>query len=215
MKHYFLIPFLFVLNAGSYVSADKLAKEEISNNIGDFLYGDPVGERYLTLKLLSNGKVVRILHAELESGGAFEREVLPRLSPDGNFFFLTQVESAELETPNGPVISETAYCSLVGVHNGCVVARETGEFCGGTFTLDGQWANSLYPEFNLAAVTPSADAYAMGKLKPVGTPETSFENLMACDPPNTKNVDAYRIIMENNVFDLSNVQRKALQSDLK
>lgn len=215
MKYCSLTSLLFLLNTGSYVSADELAKGKVSSYIGDFQYGDPVGERYLTVTLLSDGKVVRTLHAELGSGGAFEREVPPRFSPDGDFVLLNQVESAELETPSGPVISETAYCSLVGTQNGCIVARETGEFCAGTFTLDGRWANSLYPEFNLAAVTPSARAYVMGKLKPVGSPETSFENLMVCDPPNTKNADEYRTIMEDNIFDLDSAQTKALRRSLK
>lgn len=206
MRHLLiLLPILF--SWSHYGAAVERTKEKESSYITDFQYSDTVGERYLTLTILHDGKIVRTLHGERERGGAFERESLPRLSPDNNFVYLSQIESAELETPNGAIISENAYCSLVNVRNGCIVARETGEFCGGTFTSDGKWKNSVYPDFNLAGATPSASAYVEGKLKPSGSPETSFENLLACDPPNNNNADAYRIIAERNIFDLDSTQR--------
>jgi hypothetical protein len=210
-----LIPILFLLSAGNYVLAQETVKGEVSNNVSDFIYSDPVGERYLTLTILKDGKEVRSLHAELESGGAFEREILPRLSPHGTYIYIVQVESADLETPHGPVMSQTAYCSLVSVSNGCVLIRETGEFCGGAFTLNEQWASSLYPELNLAGAAPRVGAFASGELKPDNSHENSFENLIACDPPSTKNADGYRAVIKNNIFDLDGTQLESLQRNLE
>lgn len=214
MKRYLLL--LILLNLDNYVvAATERVKEKESSNGIDFQYDDQVGERYLTLTILRDGKTVRTLRAGIQNGGAFEPDDPPRLSPDNHFVFLSQIESGELETPNGPVTREVAYCNLVDVYSGCIVARETGQFCGGAFTRDGKWKNPLYPDVNLANKTPRANDYAKGKLRPADSPNASFDNLLACDPPSDDNADAYRTIIEKNLFDLDSAQHDALERNLK
>lgn len=215
MKRYLLILILF--NSGNYgVAIAENVREKESSHINDFQYSDPMGKRYLTLTIFRDGNIVRTLRGESQSGGAFERDDPPFLSPDGNFVLLNQIESGDAERPDGSLIyHEVAYCNLVDVRNGCIVARDTGQFCAGTFTEEGKWKNPLYPDVNLANKTPRANDYAKGKLRSADSPVASFDNLLACDPPSDDNADAYRTIVEKNLFDLDSAQRDALERNLK
>lgn len=106
-------------------------------------YDGPTGSgRFGRVTIVHEGRAVRTLLGQQDQDGAFEREKSPRLSPDHRFVFISQIASAELDTPQGPITQETAYCNLVDTHSGCIVARETGEFC----TVKGK--AFLYPEPN-------------------------------------------------------------------
>ncbi|MBN6149858.1 hypothetical protein JR065_05865 [Xanthomonas sp. AmX2] len=179
------------------------------------LYGDPTANgRFGRVTIVHNGRAVRTLLGQQDHDGAFEREKSPRLSPDHRFVFLSQIASAELETPQGPITQETAYCNLIDTHSGCIIARETGEFCGGEFAAEGQWDNPVYPDFDLMKATPKADDYAKGVRKPADSPETSFENLLACDEVNSNNADAYRSILDKRIFELDASEIEAVQNKL-
>ncbi|MDU9393971.1 hypothetical protein [Pseudomonas sp. zfem002] len=86
------------------------------------------------------------------------------------------------------------------MRTGCLIARETGEFCGGSFTKEGGWDNPTYPDFDLEAQSPRAWDYAKGRSVPHGGTLASLENLLLCDPPDRENLDAYKAISEKNIF---------------
>ncbi|WP_460056223.1 hypothetical protein [Pseudomonas sp. S2_D06] len=110
------------------VAEDKKPSHEVV-----FKYDDPVGELYL--KLTRN---VRTLQGDRLLGRAYERTDPSLASQDGNFVYLSQIESGFVEGSNdSPKYQEVAYCELLDVRSGCIVARETGELCGGSFTFDG------------------------------------------------------------------------------
>lgn len=215
MKRYLLILALF--NSGNYgVAVAENAREKELSHVSDFQYGDLVGKRYLTLTIFRDGNIVRTLRGESQRGGAFERDDPPFLSPDGNFVLLSQIESGDAEMSDGTVIyHEVAYCNLIDIRNGCILARDTGQFCGGTFTEDGKWKTPLYPDVNLANKASRSNDYAKGTLRSADSPVASFDNLLACDPPSDDNADAYRTIVENNLFDLDSARRDALERNLK
>lgn len=217
MRPYLLILPIIVFGSGSYGNASTgSVEEEKSTRILDIRYGDPVGERYRTLTILSDGKVVRTLGGGNERGGAFERTDPPLVSPNGHFVFLTQVESGEAGTPDGSVMHhEVAYCELVDVRSGCIVARETGEFCGGTFTRGGLWDNPIYPNFNLVTEIPGAEDYLEGRLKFTDSPISSVENLLVCDPPDADNADVYRTILNSKLLKFDSAQRELLERKMK
>ncbi|VVN45851.1 hypothetical protein [Pseudomonas fluorescens] len=177
--------------------SEESPKERTLSRVVDFQYDDPVAGRYSTLTILSGGKVVRILRGGTHNGGTFERQDPPNLSPDGNFVLLSQIESGEVEVSNNTFVPhEVAYCDLVYVHSGCIVARETGEFCGGAFSRDGRWDNSLYPDFNLTAAIPRVSTYAEGKMEITDSPGSSLENLLVCDPPRDVNRKTYSDMLQ-------------------
>lgn len=212
MKYYLVI----VLTAFAPVSfgfaETHCAKPEKSSGSKILQYGDPIGEQYRTLTIFDGTKVVRTLRGEVEKGGVFERAEVPVLSPDGNFALLNQIESGEVETSSGAIIHhEVAYCDLLDVRSGCIIAKETGEFCGGTFSSDGKWDNQLYPEFNLAAETPKAKKYVDGMQRFSDSPASSFDNLLLCDPPNINNISDYRILIERNNFSLKGLESSILK----
>lgn len=178
-------------------------------------YDGPTGSgRFGRVTIVHEGRAVRTLLGQQDQDGAFEREKSPRLSPDHRFVFISQIASAELDTPQGPITQETAYCNLVDTHSGCIVARETGGFCGGKFTSEGQWDNPVYPDFDLMKAAPKADDYAKGVRKPADSPETSFVNLLVCDEINNSNAGAYRSILNDRIFKLAASQIKAVQEKL-
>lgn len=179
-------------------------------------YAEPTkNNRFLSVTLLRDGEVVRIISSEEDVGGAFEVEKPTRLSPDKRFLYLTQIESAELETPQGTVTEDRAYCSLIETKSGCIAARETGEFCAGQFAPDNKWNNSTYPEFDIMTGIVKAEDYASGKRTPVDSPESSFENLLACDPITHDNIDAYRSIINEKLFSLDVAQQQALTNKIQ
>lgn len=211
-----LFVFMLVVSSLALFDVIAVAEDEKSSHEVVFKYDEPVGELYLNLTVTSGGRNVRTLHGDRLLGRAYERTDPQLVSQDGNFVYLSQIESGFVEGPNdSPKYHEVAYCELLDVRSGCIVARETGEFCGGSFTFDGGWDNPLYPDFNLAKQTPSVFDYVSGKLTPADSPESSFENLLICDPPSSNNVDAYRSIIKNNVFHLDDFRREAFERDLK
>ena len=211
MNAHFLVSIALVASSVYGVAEELIVSTKLKG--GSFLrYSDQTAGRYLTFKIYRGGDLVRVLYGEVEHDGAFEAPATPRVSPDNNFMYLGQLEFAEVETPNGPRLHETAYCNLVDVRNGCIVARETGSFCGGSFTKDGKWDNSVYSDLDLADAAPKARSYAEGKLMPSDSPKTTIENLMACDPPSAANSKAYKhILFEKNLFNLDVIQLDALR----
>ncbi|QJC80889.1 hypothetical protein [Pseudomonas umsongensis] len=212
MKSYLAV-FLVILTYGTFGYASTKCIETKGSSCNEKLkYSDRIGERYRTFTILRDGKTVRVLRGDVGKGGTFERIDHPILSPDGNIVLLSQIESGEVETSNGSkTYHEVAYCELVDLRNGCIIARETGEFCGGTFSQDGRWENSLYPEFSLTTETPRAKYYADGTQIFADSPAASFDNLLFCDPPDTKNKNDYHIIIEKHNFKLDSAQRELLK----
>jgi len=193
-----------------------VAQGNIDSHVVSFKYDDPMGELFLTLTIIRDGENVRTLHGDEVIGRAYERTDPPLKSLDGNFVYLSQIESGVVETSsNSTKRHEVAYCELLDTRSGCIVARETGEFCGGFFTADGKWENPLYPSFNLASEKPRAIDFVIGKLKPANTPVSSFENLLVCDPLSHNNADNYSAVIKKDIFNLDGARRKALELDLE
>lgn len=179
-------------------------------------YAEPTKHnRFLSVTLLRDEIAIRAFSSEEDVGGAFEIETPIRLSPDKRFLYLTQIESAELETPQGTLTEDRAYCSLIETKSGCIAARETGEFCAGQFAGENKWDNSIYPEFDIMAGSAKAEDYVSGKRTPFDSAENSLENLLACDPITHNNIDAYRSIINEKLFTLDSAQLQALTNKIQ
>jgi hypothetical protein len=195
---------LALVPSNSAVGATEMVKD-MDPNMVKLEYQNRIGNRYLTLPMIDNGKLIRTLKGDNEKFGTFEYEKSPQFTNDENYVLIHQVLSGTVVMPDDSTrYHEVAYCNLIDTSTGCVVARETGEFCGGSFTVSGNWRNSNYPEFKLSSEQPRAIDYAAGRRQFSESPDNSFANLLACDPPSEKNSDAYRVISGSTTNDAEN-----------
>jgi hypothetical protein len=176
-------------------------------------YRSPVGLGSEKVVMISGKQVIRTLYGGVDAGGLFYGGDSTPISDDGRFAAIDQIEAGFVELPDGSSkLHEVAYCNLVDLHNGCVVVRETGQFCAGRFTKEGKWNNPLYPDLDLTKPTATTIKYADRVVWPADSPDASLENLLACDPPGTANKVAYKKILDLNVFHMSQKQRQIIEA---
>ena len=126
------------------------------------------------------------------------------LSPDKTYSVVHFSESGVL---SGDAGTHTMYlCAFVRMSDGCVVSVETGEQCDGEWSGARQWHSSIsntsdYLLKNAPTVDKIYKDYASGRkdLTQVSSPRilayfsegTTFDNLLACDPPREANKKTY------------------------
>jgi hypothetical protein len=143
----------------------------------EIIYSDKVGAYFKTVSIIWNGRVVRAFHGS-EEDGYYLKDIEPMLSEDKNFVVLNKVETSEIDEPQGePELHERAYCSIVNVRNGCMIALETGEFCAGEFDR-GSWVSDSKARVDLADATPKRKDASSADPEDV---RYSNENLKYCE----------------------------------
>jgi hypothetical protein len=119
----------------------------------EIIYSNKVGEYFKTVSIRWNGRTIRVLHGS-EEDGYYEKDIEPTLSEDENFVLLNKVAAGEVDGPQEESeLHEVAYCSIVDVRSGCMIALETGEFCGGEFDR-GSWVSGSKVRLNLTDARP-------------------------------------------------------------
>lgn len=167
--------------------------------------------RYRNLSVMKQGKLVRRLEMSARSHTLFEHNTQPMTSPDGRYVLFTELESGELGSPDGRRSEhERQYCGFIDMLSGCLLARQTGQFCGGQFDDAGAWVSPALPDLTLADGRPTAEDYASGRLSPSDTPDGSLDNLLRCDPPGPGNREHYRKLIDAGIFEFTPSQREAL-----
>lgn len=207
-----LIAFMLFLSVGE-VAADEGAREVDLGGGRALLYENEIGGRYQALTLIYNGKVLRKLHGVADKGGLFEYERSPAISSDGRYAVINQVESEGDE--RGRNSREVAYCELIDLKSGCIIARDTGQFCGGEFTDSGEWRTFVFQDLNLLESTPAVEKYVSGRLSFSDSPGDSLANLLVCDPLGEENVKFYKRLAEKKFSSLSNGARNKLRDVLR
>ncbi|WP_146257473.1 hypothetical protein [Stenotrophomonas maltophilia] len=171
--------------------------------------------RYRNLSVMKQGKLVRRIALGKRSYSLFEYDPDPATSPDGRYVLVTDVESGEVGMPDGRrSLYERQYCGFIDTRSGCLLARQTGQFCGGQFNDAGAWASPALPDLHPSEVRPTAEDYASARLSPSDAPDGSLENLLRCDPPGPVNRDYYRTLIDAGIFDVTPSQRRALYGGL-
>lgn len=178
-------------------------------------YGEQIGLRYKTLKIMEGGNIILEMSGDLNEKGLFEPDDPPYFSSDFKYLLYNQIASGDVFPFDGAVRHhEVAYCGLVNVSNGCLMARETGGFCSGEF-VGQEWKAYSGIEFKLEQDYPKAKDYVSGK-RLVGDEElSSLENLMRCDPPRKGNKGAYSMLLKLNYFGSGNAAFERLRLILK
>lgn len=206
-----LIAALLLLSVGS-AAAEGAMKVDLGGGHA-LLYENELGGRYQALALISNGKVLRKLHGVADKGGLFEYERSPVISSDGRYAVVNQVESEGDE--RGSNSHEVAYCELIDLMSGCIVARDTGQFCGGEFTDSGEWRTFVFQDLNLLEATPAAEKYVSGRLFFSDSPGDSLANLLVCDPLGEENVKYYKRLADEKLSNFSDGARSKLRDVLR
>lgn len=135
----------------------------------------------------------------------------PATSPDGRYVLVTDVESGEVGMPDGRgSLHERRYCGFIDTRSGCLLARQTGQFCGGQFNDAGAWASPALPDLHPSEVRPTAEDDASGRLSSSDAPDGSLDNLLRCDPPGPGNRNHYGKLIDTGIFDVTPSQRRAL-----
>jgi len=167
--------------------------------------------RYRNVSVMRHGKLVRRIELSERSYPLFEHDADPATSPDGRYVLVTDVESGEVASPDGDrFMHEVPYCGFMNTRSGCMVARQTGQFCGGSFNDIGNWASPGLPPVTLTEEGATAEDYASGHRSPSDGPDGSLDNLLRCDPPGPRNRDHYRKLIDAGIFDVTPSQRQAL-----
>lgn len=167
--------------------------------------------RYRNLSVMKQGRLVRRLEMSARSHSLFEHDTHPMTSPDGRYVLITDVESGEVGLPDGRgSLHERQYCGIIDSQSGCLLARQTGQFCGGQFNDADAWVSPALPNLPPSEARPTAEDYASGRLSPSDAPDGSLDNLLRCDPLGPSNRDHYRKLIDAEIFDVTPSQRKAL-----
>ncbi|MCU1134723.1 hypothetical protein [Stenotrophomonas maltophilia] len=167
--------------------------------------------RYRNLSVMKQGELVRCIALSKRSYSLFEYDPDPTTSPDGRYVLVTDVESGEVGLTDGRgSLHERQYCGFIDTRSGCLLARQTGQFCGGQFNDAGAWVSPALPDLHPSEVRPTAEDYASARLSPSDAPDGSLDNLLRCDPPGPGNRDHYGKLIEAGIFDVTPSQRRAL-----
>lgn len=178
-------------------------------------YQDPIGERFASLLLFDDDRIIRSLSSNLQDEGTFDAKGHPYFSEDKKYLLFNQINSGQAEFPDGTsAYHEVVYCGIINTSTGCLIARETGEFCAGEFTAQGKWESSIYPDFDLEERSPKATNYLEQRLKPSESPVHTLENLMLCDPPREENISAYNTVITTGIFKNEDHRKLRLLEDL-
>lgn len=123
--------------------------------------------RYRNLSVMKQGNLVRRIALSKRSYSLFEYDPDPATSPDGRYVLVTDVESGEVGLTDGRgSMHERQYCGFIDTRSGCLLARQTGQFCGGQFNDAGAWVSPALPDLHPSEVHPTAEDYASGRLSP-------------------------------------------------
>jgi len=186
----------------SILASSGLRAESMHGASGSLVYSDGVDGEFNSLVYKTNaGRVFRIFDEGL-SFSYDSRYDAGNISPDKAYSVIHFSEAGE--SAGRP--SSIYLCAFVRMSDGCVVNVSTGEQCGGEWGASSQWQSPLTTNgYDFTKNVPSIDEvyedYASGRkdLTQVSSPRilayfpegTTFDNLLACDPPRNSNKKIY------------------------
>lgn len=124
------------------------------------------------------------------------------LSPDKQYAIVNFSAEGDLADSSGVSAHSEYMCAFVRMKDGCVVHVAQDAVCGGEWHSPHQWSVNIEPIFaNPPNVANIYAAYSSKRKSGYQTSQppilaylaegTTFDNLLACDPPNTGNRSAY------------------------
>lgn len=182
---------------------NKVLAASIDGESGSLIYSNKEGGNYHSLVFKAkSGELVKPFDVGLNY--SFDGD---RLSPDKSYSIVNFSESGVLDSGRDDAAAHGLYlCAFVRMSDGCITAVESGEQCGGEWVAPNRWSStpgssndSLFNE--APSIAKFYKAYLSGQRNRsrVSNPRvisyllegTSFQNLLACDPPNEGNKGVY------------------------
>lgn len=189
--------FVFVL------VSTQLRAASIQGESGSLVYSDGVNGDFGSLVYKTNsGDVLRVFDEGL-SFNYDSRYDTSNLSPDKAY---SVVHFSESGVGAQQEVEKIYLCAFVRMSDGCVVNVESGEQCGGEWSGARRWSSSVSSVSDYSfKEAPTVDKiykdYESGRkdLTQVSSPRilayfsegTTFDNLLACDPPYDTNKKTY------------------------
>ncbi|MBU9679456.1 hypothetical protein KTF37_21650 [Burkholderia multivorans] len=137
-----------------------------------------------------------------DEGLSFYKPGANSLSPDRQYSIVSFSAQGDLDDSSGVSVQTEYLCAFVRMKDGCVVHVAQDAVCGGEWHPPHQWSINIEPIFDNPP--NAADTYASYAAKhkngyQVSQPPilaylaegTTFDNLLACDPPNSDNRSIY------------------------
>jgi len=137
-----------------------------------------------------------------DEGLRFYKSDANSLSPDRQYSIVSFSAEGDLDDSNGASMHTEYLCAFVRMKDGCVVHVAQDAVCGGEWHPPHQWSVDTEPIFDNPP--NAADTYAAYTSKyksgsQISQPPilaylsegTTFDNLLACDPPNVGNRGVY------------------------
>ncbi|WP_131723243.1 MULTISPECIES: hypothetical protein [Burkholderia] len=142
------------------------------------------------------------MFAPFDEGLRFYEPGTNSLSPDKQYSVVNFSAEGELADSSGVSVRSEYLCAFVRMRDGCVVHVAKDAICGGEWQPPHQWSVNIEPIFDNPP--NAAEIYAAYSSKHKNGYQTSqppilaylvegttFDNLLACDPPSAGNRSAY------------------------
>lgn len=97
----------------------------------------PARDGFRALTFRRGSTVVRTLS---DADAVYVKDLPLNVAPRGGFLQITQLDNGLAVAGTGErAYHDRAYCLFVSTQSACVVAKESGEFCGGDWKPDDSW----------------------------------------------------------------------------
>ncbi|WP_141723387.1 hypothetical protein [Burkholderia sp. A2] len=187
--------FLFLAVLSAYVQAQVSVSDE-SNALQ---YTNREHNAYRTIHFKRQDGTI---FTPFDEGLRFYEPDTNSLSPDKQYSIVNFSAEGDLADSSGVPVHSEYLCAFVRMKDGCVVHVAQDAVCGGEWRAPHQWSVNIEPIFDNPP--NAADIYAAYSSKHKNGYQssqppilaylaegTSFDNLLACDPPSTGNRSAY------------------------
>lgn len=216
IKHKSVIFFSLVTSYSALLYAQYEIGNSIvsSNSSGSLILVGKKGNSYKDIIFKDKKGAI---HEIFDDQYTYEDNGSKGLSPDKNFYVVTQNESGTAVSDSGGSQGyEVSSCAFIDTSNGCVVKKETGEYCGGTWSGDHGWPrldgqvrpiNSSLPSAAKLVGDYNNSIQSKKDIKSFVKYGATVGNVMSCDPVSQGNEDMYKEIA--NALDGSGHKKEA------
>lgn len=120
-----------------------------------------------------------------------------KTSPSGRYLKINSISGGYVDVGSEKKYVDRAYCSVIDMRDGCIVSDWDGEACGS------DWINGK----DVLAESDGAQTFDFMSLRPainkiikpmVDLSVNGISNLLRCDFPDDKNIDAYQELIKSN-----------------
>ncbi|AIO30284.1 hypothetical protein DM39_6854 [Burkholderia cenocepacia] len=187
--------FILLLILSTYVRGEASVPGESSA----LEYVSGSGDVYRSLRFRRSDGT---MFTPFDEGLSFYKPAANSLSPDRQYSIVNFSVQGDLGDSSGTSVQTEYLCAFVRMKDGCVIHVAQDATCGGEWHPPHRWSINIEPIFDNPP--NAADVYSGYSSKhkrghQVSQPPilaylaegTTFDNLLACDPPNSENRSVY------------------------